>query len=119
MKEKSEEETLSQLEGLKGIKDKEVLVVIGEQNFEVQRVLAVWAAEHDMGVAYNIANTGEYPNAQLYTNWFFESMHQGIMRDDVVYVTFEEEIMEQWREALADDDYMVYQRGFYYFVYKD
>lgn len=119
MKELSGKETLLDDETLKAVPEKEVLVVIGQGNFEVQRVLAVWAAQRNMGVAYSVANSGEYINAKLYTDWFAQSMAEGVMREDVVYVTFEEEIMQHWREVLIDDVYTEYQRGFYYFVYKE
>lgn len=114
-----DKETIMDDEVLVNVADKEVLVIIGTENFEVERVLAVWAARHNMGVAYSIANSGEYKNAQLYTNWFEESMQQGIMRDDVMYVTFGEDVAEQWRTVLTDDIYNEYKRGFYYFFYKE
>lgn len=106
-------------ENLTTVSNKEVLIMIGTENFEIERVLAVWAAEHNMGVAYSVANTGEYKNAELYTTYFEEAMWEGVMRDDIVYVTLDSDVIQLWRETLADDVYNEYQRGFYYFVYKD
>lgn len=112
-------ETVLDDEILQQISDKEVMVMIGTENFELQRVLAVWAAEHNMGVAYSVANTGEYENAELYATYFEEAMREGIMRDDVVYITVDGENAELWREMLADDVYNEYKRGNYYVFYKD
>lgn len=119
MRELYDKETIMDDEVLANVPDKEVLVIIGTENFEVERVLSVWAARHNMGVAYSIANSGEYKNAKLYTDWFEESMQQGIMRDDVVYVTFDADAAELWRTMLVDDVYTEYKRGFYYFFYKE
>lgn len=114
-----DKETIMDDEVLAKVPDKEVLVIIGTENFEIERVLSVWAARHNMGVAYSVANSGEYKNAKLYTDWFEESMQQGIMRDDVVYVTFDTDVAELWRKTLADDVYTEYVRSFYYFFYKE
>lgn len=119
MKELYAKSTILDDEILKEVPEKEVLVVAGSENFEIERVLAVWAAHHNMGVAYSVANTGEYKNAEQYTNWFEETMYEGIMREDVMYVTFDEDVARLWREALVDDVYTEYKRGFYYFFYKE
>lgn len=119
MAELSGYDTVLDDETLNQISDKEVMIMIGTENFELQRVLAVWAAEHNMGVAYSVANTGEYKNAEQYTAYFEEAMWEGIMRNDVVYITLDGEIAGLWRETLADDVYNEYQRGNYYVFYKD
>lgn len=119
LKELSGRQTILDDENLIEVSDKEMLIIIGTENFELERVLAVWAAEHGMGVGYSVANTGEYKNAEMYTKYFEEAMWEGIMRDDIVYVTLDTDVIQLWRERLVDDVYNEYQRGFYYFVYKD
>jgi len=119
MKENYSRLTIMDDETLSKVSDKEVLMLIGRDNFELERILAVWAARQDMGVAYSIANTGEYPNAKMYTQGFAEAMEMGVMRSDIVYVTMDGEIVARWREALADDEYIEYKRGYYFFVYKE
>ena len=119
MKENYYKETLLDDEQLKGISDKKVLMLIGRENFELERILAVWAANHDMGVAYSIANTGKYINAEMYTQGFGEAVVNGQIRPDVVYVTLDEEVMQSWRDALVGQEYVEYKRNYYYFVYTE
>ena len=119
MQENSRNETLVDNEELRKISGKNVLAMIGPQNFELQRALAVWAASRNMGVAYSIANTGEYYNSEGLTYALADAMQTGEIFPEVVYVTIDEQIMESWRSALEGQAYKEYKRGFYYFVYTE
>lgn len=119
MKENYGRETIMHDEVLKDISGKEVLAMIGAESFELQRILTVWAASRNMGVTYSIANTGEYKNAESFTQSFAEGIEAGLILPQVVYVTQEEERMEKWRSALEGEAYKEYKRGFYYIVYTE
>ena len=106
-------------ENLMNVSNKKVLTIIGTDNFEIERVLCIWAANHGMGVSYSVANTGKYENAKGYTRMLEEGMWYSDMRDDVVYVTFDEDVVQMWREMLVDQEYIEYKRGFYYMLYKE
>ncbi len=114
-------ETIMDDKTLANVSDKEVLVFIGTENFELQRILTIWAAKKDMGICYNIANTGKYPNCEMFTWAFMDNMNNGLIQDEIVYVTMDESVMQTWRDALnaAGKEYVEYNRGFYYFVYTE
>lgn len=119
MKENYEKVTVMDDETLKNMPDKKVLLWVGEENFEVQRVLTVWAARHNMGVAYSVANTGKYTYTELYVQGMHKLLQEGDLRDDAVYATMSEDILWEWRTALAGKEYTEYKRGFYYFIYSE
>jgi hypothetical protein len=104
-------------ENLSQIRDKDVLVIIGTKDFNLQRRLAIWAGENNIAISYPIANTGVYSNAYNFTYAKENEMASGFIQENVVYVTQDEDVMQLWRETLEGQDYMEYKRGYYYFVY--
>lgn len=121
MKENYDAETIMDDKVLADVKEKEVLVLIGTENFELQRAYAVWAAQHDMGICYSIANTGKYGNCEMFAYTFMDNMANGLIQDEVVYATLDEDIIQQWRAVLKErqKEYVEYKRGLCYFVYTE
>ena len=112
-------ETIFDDEVLIEVPEKEVLVVLGEMDFDLKRVLAIYAAKHNMAVSYSVANTGKYPNSYSLVYDVETEINSGTMNPNVMYVTQDESMVQNWRVLLQGQEYQEYRRGYYYFVYME